>query len=107
MMRVPNLLATFASLMILAGGPAVAQSCSNDDFAKAVDGAGASLRDFNQQNAPRLQAKLGELKSKRGWTDTEYEEKSIELLHDARVEEFDRQSNDILTRIDTLGAQTS
>jgi hypothetical protein len=85
---------------------AAAQSCTADDFARAVDGAGSSLREFNAQNAPKLQEKLRQLKVKRGWSETEFEERSIDLLHDARVEELDRRANDILGRIDELGATT-
>jgi hypothetical protein len=81
-------------------------SCSAEDFAKAVDGAGAGLRAFNAQNAPKLQQRLRALKAKRGWSDAEFEEKSIDMLHDARIEELDRQSNDILARIDEYGATT-
>ena len=103
-MRLMPLLLLLAGLSLAAAAPARSQTCTPEDFAAAVDNAGASLRTFNTQNAPRLQEKLRQLKAKRGWSDTEFEERSIDLLHDARIEELDRQANDILGRIDTLGA---
>lgn len=90
--------------LVGATGPVAAQSCTNEEIARVVDAAGASLRAFNAENSPRLQAKLRQLRDKKGWSDAEFEERSIEILHDARVEELDRQANEILTRIDTLGA---
>lgn len=84
-----------------------AQACTDDEVARVVDAAGASLRAFNTGNAPKLQAKLRQLKTKRGWSDGEFEERSIDVLHDARVEELDRQANEILTRIDTLGSSST
>lgn len=83
-----------------------AQTCSADEVAKAVDDAGARLREFNAEAAPRLQAKLRQLKAKRGWSDAEYEEKSIDILHDSRIAELDRQANEILGRIDAPSNST-
>ncbi len=103
-MRLLPLLLLLAGLQLATTAPAFAQSCTPEDFAAAVDNAGASLRTFNAQNAPKLQEKLRQLKAKRGWNDSEFEERSIDLLHDARIEELDRQASDILVRIDTLGA---
>lgn len=105
MRRLPTLLCV-VMLAAVASTSAFAQACTEEDFSKAVDGAGASLREFNAQNAPKLQAKLRQLKAAKGWSDAEFEEKSIDLLHDARIEDLDRQANEILTRIDTLGATT-
>ena len=45
----------------LAQGPASAASCTREDFAQAVDRAGAALRKLNADNLPRLRAKMSEL----------------------------------------------
>ena len=45
-------IAALACLALAAIKPVHAQNCSADDFAKAVDGAGEALRQFNSQNAP-------------------------------------------------------
>jgi hypothetical protein len=80
-----------------------AGACTREDFAKAVTGAGAALRKLNAENAPRLQAKMLELKTKMGWPDAGYEAKAYEALQDERVAAFDAGTNDLLARIDALG----
>jgi len=92
-------LAQFSAL----ASPAAAPSCAREDFAQAVDRAGAALRQLNADNAPRLRAKLRELKELRGWPDAGFEEKAYEILQDERMGALDMQANDLLARLDTLG----
>jgi len=82
---------------------AAAASCAREDFAQAVDRAGAALRQLNADNAPRVRAKLRELKELRGWPDAGFEEKAYEILQDERMGTLDMQANDLLARLDTLG----
>ena len=82
---------------------AAAQTCTRQDFAKAVNGAGAALRRLNAENAPRLQEKMRQLKTKMGWPDAGYEEKAFQLLQDERIASLDAVANDRLARIDALG----
>jgi hypothetical protein len=86
-----------------AGASAAANSCAREDFAQAVDRAGAALRQLNADNAPRLRAKLRELKDARGWPDAGFEEKAYEILQDERMAALDAQANDLLAKLDTLG----
>ena len=71
-------LAQLSSIASAAAPP----SCAREDFAQAVDRAGAALRQLNADNAPRLRAKLRELKEVRGWPDGGFEEKAYEILQD-------------------------
>jgi hypothetical protein len=87
----------------LAEGPASAASCAREDFAQAVDRAGAALRKLNADNLPRLRAKMGELKVARGWPDAGFEEKAYEALQDERMAALDAQANDLLAKLDALG----
>ena len=80
-----------------------ATSCAREDFALAVDRAGAALRQLNADNAPRLRAKMRELKEARGWPDAGFEEKAYEILQDERMAALDMQANDLLAKLDTLG----
>jgi hypothetical protein len=80
-----------------------ALSCARGDFALAVDRAGAILRQLNADNAPRLRAKMRELKDARGWPDAGFEEKAYELLQDERMAALDMQANDLLAKLDALG----
>ena len=82
---------------------ASAASCTREDFALAVDRAGAALRKLNADNLPRLRAKMGELKVARGWPDAGFEEKAYEALQDERMAALDAQANDLLAKLDALG----
>jgi hypothetical protein len=87
----------------LAGGPALSATCTKEDFARAVDLAGEALRRVNAENAPRLRAKLRQLKDARGWPDAGYEEKAYAAVQDERTAALDAQANDLLARLDQLG----
>lgn len=89
-----------AGVLLWAAGPALA--CTEDDFGKAIDSAGGDLRAFNLESAPKLQVRIAELKSKKGWGE-EGEEMAHDYLSDARMMEFDKSANDLLDKIDTLG----
>ncbi len=98
------LLLIFALVAGVAAAPASASAaCTREDFAKAVNDAGAALRKLTAENTPRLQAKMSQLKTKMGWPDAGYEEKAFQALHDERVAAFDAGVNDLLARIDRLG----
>ena len=96
-------------LAVLVAGPAGATvrrraaSCTREDFALAVDRAGAALRKLNADNLPRLRAKMRELKEARGWPDAGFEEKAYETLQDERMAALDAQANDLLAKLDALG----
>ena len=102
-MRWLVLLAVMVLAQLSAGPSAAAASCAREDFALAVDRAGAALRQLNADNTPRLRAKLRELKEARGWPDAGFEEKAYEILQDERMAALDLQANDLLAKLDTLG----
>jgi hypothetical protein len=85
------------------GGQGLAASCTREEFAQAVDRAGDALRELNADNAPRLQAKLRQLKDARHWPDSGFEEKAFALLQDERTAALDRTLNDLLAKLDQLG----
>lgn len=94
---------TFGVVCLVSFEGAAAQTCTREDFAKAVNGAGVALRQLNAENAPRLQAKMRQLKTKMNWPDVGFEEKAYQTLQDERVAALDAEANDRLARIDTLG----
>src|SRR5215510_2299095 len=102
-MRWLAVLIILVSAQLSAGVSAAANSCAREDFAQAVDRAGAALRQLNADNAPRLRAKLRELKEVRGWPDGGFEEKAYEILQDERMAALDMQANDLLAKLDALG----
>ncbi len=93
---------TILAAAVVLGATGAALACTEEDFGKAVDTAGGDLRAFNLASAPKLQARIAELKSKKGWGE-DGEEMAHDYLSDARMMEFDRSANDLLDKIDTLG----
>lgn len=85
------------------GAPARAAACTAEDFAAAVDRSGAALRTFNAEAMPKLQSKLNQLKSRKGWTDTDYDEKTLTELRDEHSAKLDAQAEDLILKIDMLG----
>jgi hypothetical protein len=97
------LLAMLVLAQLTEGPASAAPSCAREDFALTVDRAGAALRQLNADNAPRLRAKMRELKEARGWPDMGFEEKAYEVLQDERMAALDMQANDLLAKLDALG----
>jgi hypothetical protein len=91
-------------VLFSANGRAQAASCSKEDFGRAVDQAGAALRKLNADNAPRLRAKMRELKDRKAWADADFEEKALAAVQDERIEAYNAQANDLLAKLDTLGS---
>jgi hypothetical protein len=91
------------ALAQLADGPARAASCTREDFALAVDRAGAVLRKLNAESLPQMRAKMRQLKEARGWPDAGFEEQAYAALQDERMAALDAQANDLLAKIDQLG----
>jgi hypothetical protein len=77
-----------------------AATCTNEDFAAAVDKSGAALRTFNASAMPQLQEKVNELKERRGWTD---DEKALESIRDPHMAKLDAEAEDLIVKIDMLG----
>jgi hypothetical protein len=101
-----HLLPALAAALFLAAsstGGAASDNCTREDFGMAVNDAGVALRALNAENAPRLQAKMRDLKTKMRWPDAGYEEKAFQVLQDERVASLDANANDQLARIDALG----
>ena len=98
--------AFFLILLVSLGAVPGAQaaSCSKDDFGRAVDQAGAALRKLNADNAPRLRAKMRELKDRKAWSDADFEDKALTAVQDERIEAYNAQANDLLAKLDALGS---
>lgn len=84
-----------------------AASCTADDFARAVDASAASLRAFNAEQSPKLQAALKRLKEKKGWKGANADDLAYAFLQDARMQSLDQQANELYVNIDGLGQTPS
>lgn len=102
--RAPALLACAAFAAALIAAPAArAATCSADDFASAIDEAGARLRAFNAEASPKLQAGLKKLKARKGWTGEDADDKALDLIQDKKMQALDQQADELLVNIDSLG----
>ena len=101
----------WAALMIATVGlePARAQSgsCAKSDFEAVVDEAAGALRTLNQQNTPAFQAKLRQLKDKRGWSHDQFMQEAAPFVRDATIAGFDQKSEELLARITSGGQEGS
>ncbi len=88
---------------LLSAPTASAAACTADDFASAVDDAGAKLRAFNADASPKLQAALQKLKSRKGWTGEDADDKALDLIQDKKMQSLDQQADELLVNIDSLG----
>jgi hypothetical protein len=82
-----------------------AQTCTRADFEAAVGEAAQALRDLNQVNKPTFQAKLRQLKTKRGWNHDQFMTEAAPIVQDQRIAAYDDQSSAFLARIEQLGAE--
>jgi hypothetical protein len=100
-----------AALLALcaAGAKALAQeaACTKADFETVVNEAGAVLRDLNRQNTPSFQAKLRELKDKRGWSNDQFLKEAEPYVRDQDIVVYDQKSEELLNRITGAGQQGS
>lgn len=103
MSRSLRILALAAALAASLPAAAWSQTCTRAQLAEAVDKTGASLRKVTTETAPQLQAKMRQLKERKGWSDADYEEQSVALISDKRLSELDQQASDLVAKIDTLG----
>ena len=91
-----------------AGAKALAQqACSKADFETVVNEAGAALRDLNRHNTPTFQAKLRELKDKRGWSNDQFLKEAEPYVRDQEIIAYDQKSEGLLNRITGAGQQGS
>ncbi|HJZ32042.1 MAG TPA: hypothetical protein VKF35_13085 [Hyphomicrobiaceae bacterium] len=85
---------------------AVAEAaCSRADFEAVVDEAAAALTTLNHENTPQFQARLRQLKDKRGWSHEQFLVEAAPFVRDDAIASFDQKSEDFLARI-TQGGQS-
>ena len=95
----------FALLLLLAA-PASGQDegCTREAFESVVGQSAAALRDLTSQNRPLFQARLRELKEKRGWAHDQFLKEAAPIVQDERTEAYDKQSATLLADIERMGA---
>jgi hypothetical protein len=88
------------------GAPATEPAtCTKVEFESAVDHAAESLRDLNNKNRPAFQARLRQLKEKRGWNDSQFLKEAEPFVKDDQIGVFDSKTNELLASISSLGQE--
>jgi hypothetical protein len=88
-------------LALLAGGPdeGHANTCPRAEFEKVVDQASATLVELTQKNTPLFQAKLRQLKDKRGWSTEQLVREGAPFVRDETIQKYDEAAQTLLQRI--------
>ena len=98
-----------AAILAMAAGKSLAQSapapqsCPRAEFEAVVDDAAEALRNLTQKNSPAFQAKLRQLKDKRGWSHEQFLAGGARFVRDDKIAEFDDKSDGLLARINGAG----
>jgi hypothetical protein len=101
----PALLGLALVLALLAPAHrSAAETCTPDSFGDAVDQSAAELRAFSAETQPKLKQKLQALRDHKKWTEPDFETKGLQLVHDQKLDEFDVQASELLSKIDALGS---
>ncbi|MEZ5815781.1 MAG: hypothetical protein R3D44_01705 [Hyphomicrobiaceae bacterium] len=100
-----GVVALVAALWTGAPLAANAQACSRADFETAVAEAAQALRALNRDNKPVFQAKLRQLKAKKGWTHDQFLAEAAPIVQDQKIAAFDDEAAAFLARIEQLGAE--
>ncbi|WP_439541871.1 EipA family protein [Hyphomicrobium sp.] len=95
---------SLALALALVPAAAVAQTCSVESFGEAVDTSAAELRKFSAETQPQLKQKLQALRSHKQWDESDFETRGLALVHDKKLDAFDAQAGELLSKIDTLGS---
>lgn len=115
-MRAGRAPAAIASLMLLPLAlvlslvvPAMSQDtgCTREAFESVVGQSAAALRDLTGKNRPLFQARLRELKEKRGWAHDQFLKLAAPIVQDAKTDAYDKQSSALLADIERMGAEGS
>lgn len=80
-----------------------ADACQRTDFEAVVDGAAETLRSLTQQHSPVFQAKLRQLREKRGWGHEQFLAEGAKFVRDEKIAEYDDKSEQLLARINSAG----
>ena len=93
-----------ALALALAPAAAIAETCTAESFGDAVDVSAAELRKFSADTQPLLKQKLQALRDHKQWQDPDFEAQGLALVHDKKLDAFDAQAGELLSKIDTLGS---
>lgn len=94
-----------AAVWVAMASPVAAEACTRGDFEAAVTEAAQALRELNQVNRPAFQAKLRQLKAKRGWSYDQFLAEAAPIVQDRKIADYDDEAAGFLARIEQLGAE--
>jgi hypothetical protein len=83
------------------------QGCTRESFEAVVGQSASALRDLTGKNRPLFQARLRDLKDKRGWAHDQFLKEAAPIVQDARTDAYDKTSSELLADIQRMGAEGS
>lgn len=92
------------AMLLLAITEARAQTCGRPEFETVVQEAASVLTALNNQNKPSMHDKLRKLRDKRGWSSEQFLKEAEPFVRDAKIEAYDKRSEELLGKISSLGA---
>lgn len=97
------------ALVLSLVAPAAGQEagCTREAFESVVGQSAAALRDLTSKNRPLFQARLRELKEKRGWAHDQFLKQAAPIVQDEQTDAYDKQSSSLLADIERMGAEGS
>jgi hypothetical protein len=90
-------------LVLLTRSLCAEPACEQAAFAAVVGRASGVLAALNEDNKKTFQAKLGALRSREGWTDSEYAASATPYVRDAKTAAFDDSNKLLLEQVPQLG----
>ena len=85
--------------------PFAGMSCTPEEFAEVVDSAGTTLRAMIADRAPRFQAMLRVLKTRRGWDEQTFIREGRTYVEDDQIIAYDEMTAQLLAKINSLGSE--
>lgn len=102
-----GVLSVVLGLSIVAQAVAQDAGCTREAFESVVGQSAAALRDLTHKNRPLFQARLRDLKDKRGWSHDQFLKEGAPIVQDEKTDEYDKQSSALLADIERMGAEGS
>lgn len=83
--------------------PGFAQTCDSAAIAGVIDETGQRLRKITSDGQAGFADKIRELARRKGWSETDGEQRAYASLEDSEVRDLDEQAGTLLNKLDRLG----
>jgi hypothetical protein len=95
------------SALFLGAPPLHAQTCTEDDIGRVIDGTGEMLRAINDEYSPKLTSKLEIVSATRDLNETKLAEYARSLMRTPEIVAAEAKASELLGRIEALGDEAA